>query len=146
MRILLYESGEALRFDEFCVRVGVKGVINVLRHLKMLPSSRTHHGIEPFVARASGWVRAGDSGIVKDRKSLGAKVKKGELLAVIADPYGRELEQVTADADGIVIGKQTIPLVQEGEALYHIAYFREPHEVAEHLELLQDTLLPDENI
>ena len=31
-KVLLYEAGEALRFDELCIRAGVKGTINVMRH------------------------------------------------------------------------------------------------------------------
>ncbi|WGL15074.1 succinylglutamate desuccinylase/aspartoacylase family protein [Microbulbifer bruguierae] len=145
VRILLYEAGEALRFDELCIRAGVKGVLNVLRHLNMLPPRKSRLGIEPFIARRSGWLRAGDSGIVNHKRHLGDHVKKGEVLATIADLYGNELDKVLADADGIIIGKQNIPLVQEGEAMYHIAYFHEPHEVLENLELLQDTLLPEDN-
>ncbi|SEA23202.1 succinylglutamate desuccinylase/aspartoacylase family protein [Microbulbifer marinus] len=145
VRILLYEAGEALRFDELCIRAGVKGIVNVLRHLQMLPKSRRQRTIEPFVARRSGWLRASDSGIVNHKKGLGDHVLKGEVLATIADPYGHQLDRVICNADGIIIGKQNIPLVQEGEAMYHIAYFHEPQEVAENLELLQDSLLPDEN-
>jgi hypothetical protein len=36
--MLLYEAGEALRFDEFGIRVGVKGVLAVMRSLGMLTS------------------------------------------------------------------------------------------------------------
>ncbi|MCW8128130.1 succinylglutamate desuccinylase/aspartoacylase family protein [Microbulbifer halophilus] len=145
VRILLYEAGEALRFDEFCIRAGVRGTLNVLRHLKMLPQSRRKQGYEPYVARRSGWLRAGDSGIVNHKKRLGDHVKKGDLLATIADPFGHELDQVLCNADGIIIGRQNIPLVQEGEAMFHIAYFHELDEVAENLGQWQDSLLPDEN-
>ncbi|WP_444929345.1 succinylglutamate desuccinylase/aspartoacylase family protein [Microbulbifer sp. SSSA002] len=145
VRVLLYEAGEALRFDELCIRAGVKGVINALKCLEMLPKTRKTNVIEPFVARRSGWLRAADSGIAKYCKALGDRVYRGDLLATIADPYGQELDQVFCNADGIIIGRQNIPLVQEGEAIYHIAYFREPEGVAENLELLQDTLLPDED-
>jgi hypothetical protein len=51
---------------------------------------------------------------------------------------------VLCPEEGVVIGKQNIPLTQEGEAMYHIAYFRKPDSVAEHLELLQDNLVLDE--
>ncbi|QFT53196.1 succinylglutamate desuccinylase/aspartoacylase family protein [Microbulbifer sp. THAF38] len=145
VRILLYEAGEALRFDELCIRAGLKGVTNVLRHLGMLPARRRRSLIEPFIARSSGWLRAGDSGIATHLKALGDQVYAGDLLATIADPYGNELDQVRSNGEGIIIGKQNIPLVQEGEAMYHIAYFHEPQEVVENLELLQDSLLPDEN-
>ena len=49
-----------------------------------------------------------------------------------------------SNAEGIIIGKQNIPLVQEGEAMYHIAYFKEPDEVMENLEALQVDLLQEE--
>lgn len=145
VRILLYEAGEALRFDEFSVRVGYRGILNVMRHLQMLPRVKTRGNIEPFVARRSGWLRATDSGIVNHRKRLGDHVLKGDILATISDLYGEELDRVTCNADGIIIGRQNIPLVQEGEAMFHIAYFHETHEVAESLGLWQDSLLPDEN-
>ncbi|KUJ82863.1 succinylglutamate desuccinylase [Microbulbifer flavimaris] len=145
VQILLYEAGEALRFDEFCVRVGYKGILNVMRHLEMLPRVKKKENIEPYVARRSGWLRATGSGIVNYRKDLGDHVLKGEVLATISDLFGEEIDRVPCNADGIVIGRQNLPLVQEGDAMFHIAYFHEPHEVAENLGLLQDSLLPDEN-
>ncbi len=68
----------------------------------------------------------------------------GDTLATINNPYGEPLEDVTSPYEGIIIGKQNIPLVQEGEAMYHIAYFKDPDEVVENIELLQEQLLPDE--
>jgi hypothetical protein len=41
---------------------------------------------------------------------------------------------------------QNIPLVQEGEAMFHIAYFSEDDDaIAEHIETVQEQLLPDYN-
>ena len=39
MPILIYEAGEALRFDETCIRAGIRGILNVMRHVGMLPAS-----------------------------------------------------------------------------------------------------------
>lgn len=140
-RILLYEAGEALRFDEIAIRAGYNGVINVMRHLGMLAKGRTKEShIEPFVARQTGWVRASDSGFITHAKKLGDYVEKGDVLAVIKDPFGQVLDSVVSNAKGIVIGKQNIPLAQEGEAMYHIAYFRRPDDVAENIELMNDDL------
>ena len=41
----------------------------------------------------------------------------------MADPFGEREIQVFAPYSGIVIGKTNLPLVNEGEALYHIARF-----------------------
>lgn len=144
-KVILYEAGEALRYDEFSIRAGVKGVINVMREIGMLNKrKRQGHTINKFIARQSGWVRATESGFVSHKAQLGDHVNKGDVLAVIADPYGTELSKVLSPEEGVVIGKQNIPLAQEGEAMYHIAYFRKPDSVAEHMELLQDNLVMDE--
>ena len=71
-------------------------------------------------------------------------MNKGDKLANIADPFGTFLSSIESPAEGVVIGKQNIPLTQEGEAVYHIAYFSQPDSVAEHVERLQDNLLPTE--
>ncbi len=140
VKILLYEAGEALRFDEVCIRSGLRGIINVMRRLEMLPMRQGRKSMEPFISYESGWVRAGDSGIVRFERKLGDWVEKGELLASILDPYGHELDTVVSDDDGIVIGRLNLPLVQEGDAMFHIARFSEPHEVVERLEEMQDAL------
>jgi len=123
--MLLYEAGEALRFDEVSIRAGVKGIINVMRMLEMLPPSRSRHPrrIESVIARSSSWVRAADSGILRALVPLGGRVKRGTLLGVVADPFGEREIQVTAPFSGIVIGRTNLPLVNEGDALYHIARF-----------------------
>ncbi len=138
--MLLYEAGQALRFDELSIKVGMKGILNVLRHLNMLPKLRSRKKpIEPFVARKSGWVRAPDSGFVIHKKELGDRVKKNDVLAEIKKPLGDISAEVLSHADGIIIGKQNIPLVQEGEAVYHIAFFNKTHEVEESIEHLQES-------
>lgn len=38
--ILLYEAGEALRFDENAIRIDVRGIVNVLRENGMLPRKK----------------------------------------------------------------------------------------------------------
>ncbi|CAM3737837.1 succinylglutamate desuccinylase/aspartoacylase family protein [Parendozoicomonas haliclonae] len=146
-RILLYEAGEALRFDEFSIKAGVRGVLKVMAKLGMIkvkPGRRKK--LPPFVATNSVWVRAEGSGIVHDIKHLGDQVVKGDVLAEIGTPFGEVISKVKASRSGIIIGKQNIPLVQEGEAMFHIAYFddADDEEVAEHIENLQGALEEDD--
>ena len=143
VKMVLYEAGQALRYDEFSIRAGVKGITNIMRHIGMLnKTQRKGPTIKMFVARQSGWVRANESGLVMHIAQLGDHVNKDQVLATIADPFGDLLGQILSPQEGVVIGKQNIPLAQEGEAIYHIAYFRKPDSVAEHLELVQYDLLP----
>jgi predicted deacylase len=144
--MLLYEAGEALRFNEVAIRAGLKGVINVMRSLGMLPASRSRRKKqpEPFVARSSTWVRASASGLFRRVSSLGSRVKRGEVLGLIDDPFGGGENEVTATASGIVIGCSEIPLVHEGEALFHIARFEDVKEVAGQIESFQTEHAPEE--
>jgi len=143
--MLLYEAGEALRFDEVSIRAGVKGIINVMRNLEMLPPSRRKNKshIEPVVARSSSWVRAADSGILRAMVPLGARVKKNTLLGVVADPFGATEIQLTSPYSGIVIGKTNLPLVNEGEAVYHIARFGDIEEIEAKVDDFQEEHSPD---
>jgi predicted deacylase len=147
MPILLYEAGEALRYDEVSIRAGVKGVINVMRSLSMLPhtTSRRKKPIEPFIARSSSWVRASASGLFRRISPMGARVKRGDILGLIDDPFGREEFEIVANVSGIIIGCTQIPLVHEGEALFHIARFEDIKGVAGHVDSFQNTFLPSEN-
>ncbi|NND65779.1 MAG: succinylglutamate desuccinylase [Gammaproteobacteria bacterium] len=116
---LVYEGGEALRFDEFSIKTGVNGVLNVIRELDML-SGKKLEPKKPYVVKTSRWVRAPASGIFRSQINLGEKVKKGTVLGFVADPFGEDQLQVKAPTSGIVIGHTQLPLVHEGEALYHI--------------------------
>lgn len=147
VKMLLYEGGEALRFDELSIRAGLKGILNVMRHLGMLKQlKRKRETVEPFIAKRSVWMRATDSGIVTHKMQLGDYVKDGDVLAVISDPCGSVLETVRSTVEGIIIGKQNIPLVQEGEAMYHVAYFKAVDDVVENIEMLQENLAGDINM
>ena len=140
-KVLLYEAGEALRFDELSIRAGFRGIVNVMVELGMLSKKKsTKTSVEPFVAKNSAWMRATNSGFVIKKISLGDFVEKGQVLAYIKDPFGEIIDKVTTQVDGIIIGQQNIPLIHEGEAIFHIAYFKKPDEVFENIELMQDNL------
>lgn len=143
-KVLLYEAGEALRFDEFSIRAGIKGITNVLQNLNMVKKASSKKVTIPYIANSSGWLRASASGFVKQKITLGDQVVKGDVLAEIGSAYGEVADIVTASRSGILIGMQNIPLVQEGEAMFHIAYFSEDDdEIAEHIEIIQEQLLPE---
>ena len=138
--MLLYEAGEALRFDEISIRAGVKGIINVMRKLEMLPASRSKSKkhIEPVVARSSSWVRTPESGILRAMVPLGSRVKKNTLLGVVGDPFGDAECNVLSSFNGIVIGRTNLPLVNEGDALYHIARFEDIQEIEAKVDEFQE--------
>jgi len=126
--VITFEGGEALRFDEVVINSGVKGVVRVMRSLDMIPERPNRkpgprHRSE--TAASSTWVRADIDGIMRPVARLGQKVRKGQKLAIVADPFGDDETAITSPVSGIVIGLNNLPLVNEGEAIYHVARFDE---------------------
>ncbi len=124
MPVLIYESGEALRFDETGIRTGLRGILNVMCHMGMLPAVKTRPPVKPVMAQSTRWIRASASGIVTGKAKLGSAVSKGQLLARISDPLGDEETRVIAPSDGIVIGRTNLPLAHEGDALFNLGTFK----------------------
>jgi hypothetical protein len=120
---LLYEAGEALRFDEFAIRAGIRGIVSVMETIGMLRSSRARKAvIEPLIAVATTWLRAPASGILHMNVPLGAKVAKNKKIGVIADPFGAQEAVIESPVSGMVIGRLNLPLVHQGDAVIHIAH------------------------
>ncbi|PSJ36790.1 deacylase [Zobellella taiwanensis] len=123
--VILYEAGEALRFDPLPIKAGVRGVINVMRSLGMLKAAAGKPRVTPMIARSSTWIRAEQDGLLHLKARLGDRVRKGECLGTINAPLGSAAFDITAPRSGIVIGCLTMPLVNEGDAVCHLALFDE---------------------
>ena len=122
--VITYEAGEALRLDERAIVAGVRGVINVMRTLDMLPARRSRAvRAEPYVANATSWFRSPADGLFRPLAKLGAHVKKGDTLGVVSAPFSSDDAVLSAPFEGIVICVSRLPLVNEGDALFHLARF-----------------------
>lgn len=147
VKTLLYEAGQALRLDELSVRAGVKGIQNVMRELGML-SSKSHRNAntEPYMARSSSWIRAPHSGLLQSYKKLGDRVSKNQVLAAITDPsdmFDLHEHEILSKYAGIIIGKTNIPLVNEGDAIFHVARFEDAGDVEAELDNFEQNTLID---
>jgi predicted deacylase len=120
-RVLLYEGGEAWRFDEWAIAAGVLGVLRVLAHLGMIDPLEEEPPAPSLVCRRSGWVRARRTGILQMEAHLGQIVSDHERLGGLSDSFGHRLRLVRADRPGVVIGRTEAPLVNRGDAIVHIA-------------------------
>ncbi len=134
MPVLVYEAGEALRFDETSIRAGIRGILAVMRHIGMLPETKKRKVVTPIVARSTQWVRASTSGIVSGKAKLGSRVSKGQKLATISDPLGEDEESIVAPFEGIVIGRSNLPLAHEGDALFNLSSFADVPKAADVVE------------
>ncbi len=121
--LILYEAGEALRFDYPAIKAGVSGVINVMKTLKIMKGRRSRRKMTPVIARRSSWVRSNNDGLVIPKVQLGQTIAKHEVIAHTVNPHGEELHGIKSPCNGIVIGMSNIPVANEGEALFNIAQF-----------------------
>lgn len=123
--ILLYEGGEALRFDEEAIQIGVEGIFRVMDYLGMYPLPLSSvMTCNPVRVAATKWVRASRSGIFHLGVKLGEKVEKKQFLGLITDAFGERHTKVRAPASGIAIGHIQNPLVNQGDAIVHLALER----------------------
>jgi hypothetical protein len=138
--VIVYEAGEAMRFDELSIRAGVRGVGRVLRMLGVLPERKRPRPALPSArANATTWVRSPASGMIRPQCRLGARVTAGQLLGRVTDPFGEFAEDVRASVSGLVIGRTTSPLTHEGDALFHIARFDDNKEAQAAFDEFQET-------
>lgn len=119
--LLLYEAGEALRFNQIGIRVGVQGIINTMRALKMLPAITKEKPRSPAITYSTHWIRAEVGGNFQSNKKLGAQVEKEEVIGAIANPFDLSVTKIKSPYKGILIAYCKLPPVHEGQALFHIA-------------------------
>lgn len=119
--VITYEGGEALKFDPIAIHAGIVGIKRVMHNLNMLSRSRKKIPTS-FIAKSTSWLRASHDGILRTVVSLGDKVIEGQTLAYINAPLGHFEVEIQAIKGGIVIGQQTLPLVNEGDAIFNIAH------------------------
>jgi uncharacterized protein len=133
--VLVYEGGEGLRFDEQSIKAGYEGIVNVMLHTGMLelpdgvdPKERVGDARPPLFTNMAKWIRAADGGIFRPRKKQGEAVSQNDLLGWISNPYEDAEVEVRTPVRGIIVGMTTLPIVNMGDALFHIAW---PEEFSE---------------
>lgn len=120
---LVYEAGEAMRFDDNSIMVGVNGVINVMREIDLLEKESIKE-INPIFSKDEDWIIAHKSGILHTQVSLGQLIEKNQVLGTIVDPFGNDMsEKLIANYEGIIVGINTTPLVYEGMSIFKVLSF-----------------------
>ncbi|MBC3758297.1 succinylglutamate desuccinylase/aspartoacylase family protein [Hyunsoonleella sp. SJ7] len=121
--MLLFEGGKSFHIDDVVTNSGVNGSKRVLKHLGMLKT--VFKSSKPkkkcvFIDQST-WQRAKYSGMFKASISVGTEVKKEDIIGNITDPYGKFNYFVRAQNSGYVINVNELPIVYQGDALFHIS-------------------------
>jgi predicted deacylase len=143
--MLLMEAGEALRFDRLSIETGVEGVERVMAHLGMIEADDGLSAVGiPARANRSVWVRSPRGGVVQMVRESGDPVRKGDVLACVSGLFGEEPQEMFSPLDGIIIGHATLPVVHQGDALFHIAAIDHPERVGAQIDTITEAILASE--
>lgn len=118
--ILLFEGGKSKELDASIINEGVNGTKNILIHLGLIEGEITVKKTPIFVEKAK-WLRASYSGMFKIMAKNGTFVKKKEVLGIIQDPFGEFKKKVYAPFDGHIFCINKTPIVNKGDALFHVS-------------------------
>lgn len=122
--LIVYQAGEAMRFDENSINIGVEGTKNIMRAIDMLPKETPNQEIKPVFSQDEEWIKAHKGGILRFSVDLGQVITKGDKIGTISDPFSDDVEEyVKATQDGIVVGINTTPLIHEGLSIFKVASF-----------------------
>jgi uncharacterized protein len=108
---VIAEAGGRGLLERAEVERQVRGLTNALRTVGMLPGEPIpppdgQRLVERFV-----WPRSGSAGWWQAETAAGARVEAGQRIGAILDPFGDEIEVVTAPEDGVVLFLTTSPAV-----------------------------------
>ena len=134
--VLLFEGGKSRESNKHIVKEGVDGILRILEHLDMLgkrivapdPATKT------VIIEKSKWIRAHRSGLLHVKVDCNKHVEKGEFLATITDPYGKMRFKVTSPNEGYIINVNQSPIVNQGDAIFHISTAKFENVEAEEME------------
>lgn len=119
-QIIVYETGESMRFDEYGIQTAIDGTFRLLNHLGMREEKPTP-AHKTTIFKKSSWVRSKVAGIFNPKIKLGDYVKSRQAVGRITDPYGNESVRVINRNAGRVIGLNNSPVVHKGDAILHVA-------------------------
>jgi len=119
VKSITLEYGNPQVYQADMIERGTKGVADLLKWLGFTQGSVT---IPPArnVCSKSYWIFTQKGGYLDVLVDLGQKVKKGDPIGVLKDPFGEVVEEVNAPEDGVVIGKSSNPVNISGGRIIHL--------------------------
>jgi predicted deacylase len=142
--VIVYEAGEALRFDELSVRTGVAGILRVMREMDMIAGKGVPKlRVNSIQSTSSYWVRAPAGGLLRSYRTVGEEISAKDVLGGISDPFGDTDTEVIPEDPGLLIGRTQLPVVNEGDAVFHIARIKKAIDAESTIDALASDLEED---
>lgn len=117
---IILEAGEVWKVEPGVLEMGIRGTLNVLKHYGMIGGKPVPPLFQKVLDKTV-WVRAEHGGILDFHAKPGDFVRAGQILATNFNIFGREQRMVESPVDGIILGMTTMPAVNPGGPIFHIA-------------------------
>lgn len=120
--IIVYEGGESMRFDEYAIKEGIQGILNIMKHQHMIDN------IDPMLIEREAstllskhkWLRAPTAGMFVPQVLNGSSIQKDDILGYVTDTFANYCEAIKAPYDGFVFCINNQAVVNLGDALLHV--------------------------
>lgn len=117
------EYGNPQVYQPKLIKRGTKGILNLLSWLKMITGTASVSE-DTVVCSKSYWIYTNQGGLLEVPVVLNEKIKKGQVIGVLKDPFGKVIEEYLAPENGIVIGKSTNPINTSGGRIIHLGIIK----------------------
>lgn len=119
------EVGNPGTFQKGMIRDGLTGIHNFLGYFGMMDCEVEEHSDETVLCKKSYWIYTDTGGIMTVNPNITELVKKGDVIAVMKDIFGKIIKEYLAPEDGIVIGRSVNPINQTGGRILHLGILKD---------------------
>ncbi len=115
---ILAEAGGQGLLDEASLAVHLRGLRNVMRHLRLIDGAP--EPVDPVTMLTLHWVTSQHTGLFYVEVTPGQHVESGRRVGEIRDYFGRPRAEIRAPAAGVVLFTVTTPATNPNDPLFAI--------------------------
>lgn len=119
---IVFEAGESMRFDDYSIVEGMRGISNILKHFRMI-SKEEHKYVEPnktIHLSNRRWLRAPTAGMFIPKITNGSEIKKGQIMGIVTDTFAKRTKYIKSPFDRYLCCVNHQAVVNQGDALFHV--------------------------
>lgn len=121
--VLTIELGGGQQLHGEVLQAGVRGLMNLLYHLQMLPGEAALPTTQLLLREQAG-IPAPLSGLLHCPHAVGTALPMGAVIAEITDPFSGREEELRAPHAGILFSRKATARIDEGESLGSLLAFQ----------------------
>lgn len=120
------ELGNPQVYQEDMIQRGVSNIRNTLKGLGMIPGRAEQR--EVLRCTRSFWIYLDRGGYLEVPVQVAQRVKQGDVIGILRNPFGAITKTYYAPQDGVVIGRSNNPVNRSGGRIIHLGIIDESHD------------------